>query len=158
MVAEAALDPVISAVSSVPRTFTEEAGRDYIERQQRALQEGFGFSFVIAHDHDDVGVGSIGLWLRDVDLGRASVGYWVVPSARGHGVAARALERVSRWALGELVIPRLELAVEPWNQASTRTAERAGYTLEGLVRSWQLVDGERRDMYLYSMLASDLEL
>lgn len=30
--------------------------------------------------------------------------------------------------------------------------ERAGYTREGLLRSWQRVEPERRDMYMYSLL------
>ncbi|MDV6278537.1 hypothetical protein R3Q06_34625 [Rhodococcus erythropolis] len=29
-----------------------------------------------------------------------------------------------------------------------RSAERAGFTREGLLRSWQEVDGERKDMYV----------
>jgi RimJ/RimL family protein N-acetyltransferase len=57
--------------------------------------------------------------------------------------------------LTELRIPRLELYVEPWNEASWRTAERVGFTREGLLRSWQLVGTERRDMFMYSLLATD---
>ncbi len=157
MVAEAAGDPAIPAVSSVPSPYTEEAGRTYLWHQQHAVREGFGYAFVIAREADDVGVGSIGLWLRDADLGRASVGYWVVPSARGRGAAACALRGLSRWALAQLPIARLELWIEPWNVASHRTAERGGYLLEGLLRSWLPVDSERRDMYVFSLVASDLD-
>jgi RimJ/RimL family protein N-acetyltransferase len=42
--------------------------------------------------------------------------------------------------------------VEPWNTASLRTAERAGFTREGLLRSWQRVGEQRRDMYTYARL------
>jgi ribosomal-protein-alanine N-acetyltransferase len=60
------------------------------------------------------------------------------------------------WALGELRISRLQLYVEPWNVASQRTAERVGFQREGLLRSWQQVGEERRDMIMYSMLGVDL--
>ncbi|MET7619154.1 GNAT family protein [Streptomyces sp. NPDC005408] len=51
---------------------------------------------------------------------------------------------------------RLQLCVEPWNAASAQTAESVGFQREGLLRSWQLVGEERRDMVLYSMLGTDL--
>jgi RimJ/RimL family protein N-acetyltransferase len=52
-------------------------------------------------------------------------------------------------------IPRLELNVEPWNTASIRTAEGAGLRREGLLRSWETVGGERRDMLMFSFLEDD---
>jgi [ribosomal protein S5]-alanine N-acetyltransferase len=51
---------------------------------------------------------------------------------------------------------RIELYVEPWNEGSWRAAERAGYVREGLLRSWQQVGSERRDLYMYSLLPEDL--
>ncbi|WP_373861389.1 GNAT family N-acetyltransferase [Nocardia grenadensis] len=78
-----------------------------------------------------------------------------VGSARGHGVAAHALTAMATWALEELHIPRLQLYVEPWNRASIRTAERAGFVREGLLRSWQKVGERRRDMFMYARLATE---
>ncbi len=156
MVAEASSDPLIPLVSTVPGTLGEREARQFVKDQQHRLRDGFGYSFVIAEDRDDRGVGSIGLWLRDLDLGRASVGYWVVGSARRRGAASAALRALSRWALLDLGVPRLELVAEPWNAPSTRTAERAGFVLEGLLRSWHVVGDERRDVYLYSLLRTDL--
>ena len=80
----------------------------------------------------------------------------MVEHARGHGIAATALRAVTTWGLSELRIPRLQLSVEPSNTASIRTAERAGYQREGLLRQWQEIGGERRDMFMYSMLRADL--
>jgi RimJ/RimL family protein N-acetyltransferase len=78
-----------------------------------------------------------------------------VASARGRGAAALAVAALAGWALGELGIPRVELYVEPWNSASIRSAERAGFRREGLLRSWQELDGERKDMLMYSRLPAD---
>jgi len=51
---------------------------------------------------------------------------------------------------------RIELQVEPSNEGSWRAAERVGYMREGLMRSWRQVGDERRDLYLCSLLPSDL--
>ena len=50
-------------------------------------------------------------------------------------------------------IDRIELYVEPWNVASARTATSAGFVREGLLRSWQKVGDERRDMDMYAFVS-----
>ena len=96
------------------------------------------------------------LMLRNIDEGRASIGYFVVKSARGRGAATHALRALAAWGLGTLGIPRLELYIEPWNAASIVTAERCGFRREGLLRAWQRVGTERRDMFMYSRLPGDV--
>ncbi len=50
---------------------------------------------------------------------------------------------------------RIELLIEPWNAASLRTAENAGYQREGLLRSYMEIGGRRRDMVLYAAVRQD---
>ena len=150
-VREASGDPLIPQITTVPQTDDPELAVAYIERQDDRARTRVGYSFAIA-DADDVAVGQIGLWLRDLDQGRASVGYWVRPSARGRGYASDALSALAEWSWSLDELHRLELYVEPWNEASWRTAERAGFAREGLLRSWQVVAGRRRDMFMYSRL------
>ncbi len=154
LVREAATDEYIPLITTVPAPYSEAAGVAFVERQWDRAATGTGCPFVIVAK-DGRPVGNVGLWLRTVGAGRASLGYWVVESARGQRAAGAALTAVARWAIEDLGIPRLELYVEPWNEGSRRTAERAGFTREGLMRSWQQVGGERRDMFMYSLLPGD---
>jgi [ribosomal protein S5]-alanine N-acetyltransferase len=154
-VREASGDSYIPLITTVPAAFTEDEGHRFIERQWSRAAQGTGYSFAIADAGTDRGVGQVGLWLKDLGEGRASIGYWVVRSARGRRAAASALQALALWALHDLQVPRLELYVEPWNMASIKTAERAGFQREGLLRSWQEVGGTRRDMYMYACLPGD---
>jgi ribosomal-protein-alanine N-acetyltransferase len=154
-VREASGDPLIPLITTVPAAFTEDEGRRFIERQWSRAEQGAGYSFAIADAGTGRAVGQIGLWLKDLGEGRASVGYWIVRSARGRRAAARALQALAPWGLHQLQVPRLELYVEPWNTASVMTAERAGFQREGLLRSWQEVGTTRRDMYMYARLPGD---
>jgi RimJ/RimL family protein N-acetyltransferase len=153
LVREASGDPYIPLITSVPAVFSEAEGVAFIERHWSRARLGQGCLLVIADATTDRGVGTIGL--RNVDEGRASIGYWVVKSARGRGAAAHALRAVAAWALGDLRIPRLELTVEPWNTASIMTAERCGFRREGLLRAWMRIGTERPDVFMYSRLAGD---
>lgn len=153
LVQEAFADDLIP-LNTVSATSSREAATRFVERQWQRAAARIGYPMVIVRRRDHTPVGSIGLWLKDIDEGRASIGYWVVRSARGHGIATHALAAVATWALEELSIPRLQLYVEPWNRASIRTAERAGFECEGLLRSWQKVGDRRRDMFMYARLAT----
>ena len=146
---------LIPLLTSVPRAAGPGEALAYIGRQHTCLTERTGLSFAIADAASGTAVGQIGLVLRDAALGRASISYWVGPGFQRRGYAGDALAALTRWILETPVIDRVELYIEPWNEASLRTAERCGYRREGLLRQWQRVGGSRRDMHMYSRLDSD---
>ena len=155
LVRQAAADPFIPSISSVPRRYTDDAGRAFIERQHARGAEGDGYSFVVAPEAEPrAGIGSIGLWLQEIESGRASIGYWLLADVRGQGLAARALRAVVSFAFDALGVPRLHLFVEPWNVASARTAEAAGFHREATLRGWERIDGEQRDADCFALLRS----
>lgn len=151
MVQELATDPYVPLIGSLPPNASEHEARAWVDRQRRRLAEGFGYSFAIADARTDVAVGAIGLWLAGLSQGRATVGYSVAPGARGRGVAGAALIALTSFAWSVQALHRIELYIEPWNAGSVKTAERAGFQREGLLRSHQVIGGRRRDMLLYAL-------
>jgi [ribosomal protein S5]-alanine N-acetyltransferase len=156
LVRSVAGDPYIPLIGTVPTSGTVPDALAFIERQHSRLASGTGYSFAIADEATGEAAGGIGLWLRDLADGRASTGYWIAPAHRRRGFVVAALDAVSRWGLSLPGVHRIELQVEPWNEGSWRAAERVGYVREGLMRSWRQIGTERRDMYLYSLLPTDL--
>jgi ribosomal-protein-alanine N-acetyltransferase len=75
--------------------------------------------------------------LRGISLaaGIAELTYWVLPAARGRGVAVRASDELARWALRELGLHRLELRHSVANTPSCRVAIKSRFRLEGTLRS-----------------------
>jgi RimJ/RimL family protein N-acetyltransferase len=136
MVLDSATDPYIPLIGTLPAYATEA--------------EGAGFSFAIAGAETGRAVGGIGLWLRELVHGRASAGYSIAPRDRGFGYAADALVALTAFGWSLPGLHRLELYIEPWNTGSIRTAERAAFQREGLLRSHQEMGGRRRDMLLYA--------
>jgi RimJ/RimL family protein N-acetyltransferase len=156
LVQSVAGDPLIPLITTVPPSGSLDDACAYIARQHQRLTSGEGYSFAITDADSGESAGQIGLWLRNADQGRASTGYWVAGRFRHRGYASAALAAISRWGLSLDGIWRIELFVEPWNAGSWRAAEKAGFVREGLLRSWQQVGRDRRDMYVYSLLARDL--
>jgi RimJ/RimL family protein N-acetyltransferase len=148
MVRELATDPYVPLIGSLPPGADEEQARAWIERQHARWAKGAGFSFAVADTAEDRPLGTIGLHLRELEEGRATAGYAVAPSARGRGIAAAALVALTTFAWTIPALHRVALLVETWNTASLRTAERAGYEREGLLRSHSEIGERRRDMVL----------
>jgi len=127
---------------------------EYFARYREAPAAGRGAAFAIC----DVGGECLGLaTVEKRDAGRVELGYWLLPEGRGRGRATRALRLVSRWALSQPGVARLELATSPENTASQRVAERSGFRREGVLRSYHVVDGCREDAVFFSLLPGELD-
>lgn len=138
-------------------TYTEAKAREFFVEQEEARLLGteLNFAFVEPADHGAV-LGGGSLYGIDPEQGHAAVGYWLVPSARGRGIASRAVRLLARWAFDELGTQRLELTCEPGNEASRRVALRCGFTEEGVLRSHMPFKGGRRDTMMFSLLPTEL--
>lgn len=152
MVRDLSTDPYVPKTGTLPADASDEQALAWIDRQLARARNGKGFSFAVVVEDGPVAVGQVGLWLTGLAEGRASVGYAIAPGARGHGTAGAALNLAVKfaWTIPELY--RVEALIEPWNVASIRTAESAGFAREGLLRSYREIGGVRRDMLMYAVI------
>ncbi|TWP34551.1 GNAT family N-acetyltransferase [Leekyejoonella antrihumi] len=146
-------DPYVPLIGTLPANTDRAGALGYIERQHDRLATGTGYSFCIALTTTDQAVGGAGLWLTSIEQGRATAGYAIAPRHRGRGLAGEALRALTTFAWTLPEVQRIELYIEPWNTASERTAQTADYQCEGLLRSHQVIDGNRVDMLLYAAVA-----
>ena len=89
------------------------------------------------------------------DEAEVELGYAVAPWARGRGVASETLRQLTRWAFAQ-GMQRVTAVISVDNPASSRVAERVGYTFEGVLRSVHHRNGERGDMQCWSILPGDV--
>jgi len=101
-------------------------------------------------------VGRVGLASIDRDNQDAEFGYWLLPQARGTGVATNAVRRLTDWAFTDGGLSRLEIKHVPRNVKSCAVAERCGFPAEGLQRGGHFQQGQRQDLHVHARLATDL--
>ncbi|MGW1158790.1 GNAT family N-acetyltransferase [Streptomyces sp. NPDC002519] len=121
---------------------------------------GTSASYRITDAASGTTLGNMSVGMIDHALSVARVGYWVLPEARGQGVAARALAVAAHWALTDLGLNRLELGHALGHEASCRIAERCGFRYEGTMRGAMFESGRRdafRDAHLHARIAADPE-
>jgi len=133
MLRDLATDPYVPTIGSLPFRADEAEALAYVARQRGRSEEGVGWSFCIADRRSGQALGGAGLWVVPDDPRRTTAGYAVAPRARGRGVAGQALRALTAFAWTLPDVLRVELFVEPWNIASLRTAEAAGYGREAVL-------------------------
>lgn len=113
--------------------------------------EAASWAVVRRTDRDRV-LGQVGfrsLYLMD---GMAEVSYWVMPGQRRLGVASRATQILSDWAIGEFGLHRLELVHSTKNAGSCQVARNANFIVEGVKRELQRHADGWHDMCLHSRI------
>jgi RimJ/RimL family protein N-acetyltransferase len=130
-----------------------------VRSQWAQWEAGDAYTFVVRWADGDEGVGWLDLQPRG--QGRGNVAYGVLADHRRRGAASRAVVLATRFAFDVLCWARLELRANVENVGSRGVADRAGYRLDGIMRSsglwekYQPMIGRRFDEALYSRLPED---
>ena len=107
---------------------------------------------------DGHAVGSIGLFLgSDVYRMTAELGYWLAEEYWDRGIMTEAVKRICREG-AERWDDLVRIYAEPfdYNTASRRVLEKAGFTLEGIMRCGACKRGRIFDYCMYALLVVDM--
>ena len=148
-------DEDIKRFTYIPSDADESFVAPWIGRYEAGWEDGSRAGFAIRDAATGAYLGFVAIVRLDLEKLQGEVGYMLAPNARGRGAAAAAVALVTRWALDELALERLELRIDDANDASKRVAERAGYRLEGVLRSLAFKEGMRTDVGVWSRLRED---
>ncbi|KUN01556.1 acetyltransferase [Streptomyces yokosukanensis] len=153
---EAAQDPDIQRWTTVPSPYLLEHASGFTEQLvPDGWAQGSMFTFGVFLAGGEL-AGMLGLTM--LSLGVAEVGFWATKEHRGRGYVTEAALTACRWIFTEVGVDRVEWRAEVGNHASRAVAERAGFTIEGTLRSAINNKGVRRDCWVGSLLPSDLGL
>ncbi|MFE0511560.1 GNAT family N-acetyltransferase [Streptomyces sp. NPDC058964] len=152
----AAQDPDIQRWTTIPSPYLPEHAQGFTEQM---VPDGWAdssmFTFGVFLPRGDL-VGMLGITMRSLGVGE--IGFWAAKPHRGNGYIVEASLAAARWAFTAACVDRLEWRAEVGNHASRAVAERAGFTMEGTLRSAVNNKGVRRDCWVGSLLPSDLGL
>ncbi|GGN91058.1 GNAT family N-acetyltransferase [Saccharibacillus kuerlensis] len=87
-------------------------------------------------------LGASGLHRFDWRARRFEIGYWIRTSYAGKGLVTEAVHGLTDFAARYLEANRVEIRCDDRNKRSAAVAERAGFTLEGVLRNWKLEEDD----------------
>jgi len=139
-----------------PDELERGAWRARVRRYRKEHARGTGIPFLIVlNDSGSIAGGiSVGNIRRGVAQS-GQIGYWMGEPYAGRGLMGEAVDALARHCFGPLRLHRLEAACIPGNLRSIRVLEKAGFTREGLLRSYLRINGDWQDHYLYALLAGE---
>jgi RimJ/RimL family protein N-acetyltransferase len=148
VVVDAYSDPEIQ--KWIPYSFNTAEAEQVIGRWTATWRNETGACWAIANQSDNCAFGRFAFQTIDFIAGSAEIAYWVLPQSRGEGYAPLATTAICEWAFGELGLHRLELIHSVHNVASCRVATKAGFELEGILKSAGLHGDGWHDMHLHA--------
>jgi [ribosomal protein S5]-alanine N-acetyltransferase len=127
------------------------AFRERLLRYAKERKDGSGHVYFIFVK--DSGQLAGGITLGHIKRGVAQsgvIGYWMGERFAGQGYMSEAVDVIKRHAFGPLALHRVEAACIPDNERSVRLLKKAGFELEGRLRSYLKINGRWRDHLLFS--------
>ncbi|HLY34577.1 MAG TPA: GNAT family N-acetyltransferase [Jatrophihabitantaceae bacterium] len=147
-------DPDVLRFTRVPVPVPDGFATTWLARYEDGRKDGVRDAFAIVDEHSHEFLGLALAPRLDAEERTAELGYLVLASARGRGVASAALQALTEWAFGK-GMQRIELLISVDNAGSKRVAQRCGYVFEGVLRSTYLKQGRREDIEMWSRLPTD---
>ena len=113
-------------------------------------------SWALVRAETDEVLGQVGLRTLFLEPAAAQMSYWLLPEARGHGLAVGGTMAVRDWAFSDLGLMRLALQHSVRNARSCRVAVAAGFPLEGTLRRYLLHMDGLHDTHVHAVTAPDV--
>ena len=136
------------ATSPLPRTDPPPTFRENTRDMLRDARAGRKLPFIVEYQGSMCGQ----LTVSDIVYGAlrsAHFGYWISKEVSGRGVMTTAAALVTDYLLGPVQLHRVEIAVRPENIPSNRLAQRLGFELEGVRKSFLHINHDWRDHNVY---------
>lgn len=139
----------------------DDLGRAAFKRRlsiyDREMELGTAYPFFIMDKETGALVGAI--TLSNIRRGVAetgTLGYWIGRPYAGEGRGTTAVRTMLDFAFDNLMLHRVEAACVPYNHASKRVLQKAGFQHEGTARAYLKINGVWADHLLFAILESDL--
>jgi ribosomal-protein-alanine N-acetyltransferase len=139
-----------------PDELEKSAWRYRLKRYREDFARGTSIAFFIYEATSGKLLGGVTLGNIRHGVARSGhIGYWIGEKYAGQGYMAEALDLLAEHAFDTMRLHRIEAACIPGNTRSIRVLEKAGFTREGLLRSYLKINGGWQDHYLYALIAGD---
>lgn len=133
-----------------PYPYTLEDAEDYVRSCVENTEERQICRAIVV---DGKVVGSIGVFCgSDVYERSAEMGYWLAEEFWGQGIMTEAAKRICTQAFEQFDIVRIFAEPYAYNTGSRRVLEKAGFSLEGIMKNGVYKNGKLCDYCMYALI------
>ena len=133
-----------------PHPYTLDDARQYIDACADGDESGHFLRAVVFQGE---AIGAIGcLTQEDVHFKSGEIGYWLGESFGGQGIMTTAVKLLCEWVFQNTDLVRMFALSFEYNVGSMKVLEKAGFQLEGILRSSIYKNGNIFDSRLYARI------
>lgn len=146
--------PAVEAIQGDPivARWSAMSGEDATAWIARQVSRTDGVSLAITAPADDRAVGKAALGDHDAVARRAELSYWLMPDARGRGLATAACRTLAAWGFRTLGLEVILLDIDADNRPSLAVARRLGAVPVRIADHWAIDRaGVRRALILHEL-------
>ena len=134
----------------IPYPYTLEDAKEFI---QSMIEADPNSTYAFAITVEEKVVGSIGAFRKEnIHVRTAEMGYYIAEEYWGQGIGTSAVKLLCGYLFENTDLLRIFAEPFAYNQASCRVLEKAGFTLEGVLRKNAVKNGRVLDMKMYSIV------
>ena len=134
----------------IPYPYTLEDAKEFI---QSMIEADPNTTYAFAITVGEKVVGSIGAFRKEnIHVRTAEMGYYIAEEYWGRGIGTSAVKLLCGYLFENTDLLRIFAEPFAYNQASCRVLEKAGFTLEGVLRKNAVKNGRVLDMKMYSIV------
>lgn len=141
-----------SGLGNFKFNFTELSEKDWLENSSKKGEH----NFAIIRKEDNKLIGSYGLEVKDNTSRRMHIGGFIGDiENRGKGYGTEALKLITKFAFEILNAETLYSGIFSFNEASIKSAQKAGYSIAGKYRNAYFYNGKFHDEYCVEITKED---
>ena len=131
---------------------TLEETKEQMQWFRNLKEKGTGIWWGIYDLSDDGFCGAAGLSSLDNANRKAEIGLWLLQEYWGNGILQEVMPALFDHGFSKLKLNRVEGFVHAENEKCKRALEKIDFTCEGTMREYEIKNGEKIDLDIYSIL------
>jgi len=130
----------------IPYPYTLKDAKEWIRKNLKEAKKKNPTEINFVIDIKGEVAGSVGF--SEIEGHKAEIGYWLTEKYWRRGIMTEAVKLATKFGFEKLKLKRIYASVFPFNKASRRVLEKAGYKFEGILRKEVKKDNKFLDAYL----------
>ena len=124
--------------------------KDFISKKLKEFKNGEGCDMGIYFD--GIMIGSGGYHKIDKRNNKAEIGYWISKEYEGRGIVTKVIKKILEIGKKKYKLHRIEIRMDVENKKSQAIPKRLGFHYDGTIKESVIINGEYRDMEIWSLI------
>lgn len=148
-------DEYIQKMYGEPAYKTLDDTAALLDKYIKGYESGYYYRWAVIEKASGECIGQIAYFLVDRNNHFGEIEYCIGTAFQGKGYATEATKAVIEYGFNKIGLHKVQICVRPSNMPSRKVIEKCGFTYEGTLRDYFLIDGKYEGRMFFSILRKE---